>query len=223
MQLKLIVIGGKQAGMEIPVPKSKFLIGRGESCHLRPQSHTISRKHCLIRVQEGAATIEDCGSTNGTLLNGKKIEQRLPVNDGDRIKVGVLELEVHISANADEKEKAEVPAVEASARTVASSAAPSDDLEISKWLSDDDGDAEPVSMPMKKSDEPSESSAVHDTIVGKPTDETTTTIPAEQSPKEQKKKIPIVGRFKQPAKPKAESSGSAAEEMLRQFFPGKKT
>ena len=223
MGIKLVVVGGKQAGMEIPVRRSKFLIGRGEDCHLRPQSHTISRKHCLIRTDQGTAAIEDCGSTNGTLVNGEKIEQRREINDGDRIKVGVLELEVRIPASEEvkkeEKKKAEVHTGEASAPTVAVS---NDDLEISKWLADDDVEDQTVSAPMKKSDDESTSSAIHDTIVGKPTDETTTTIPTKESPPEEKKQ-PITGRFKQPAKPKAESSRSAAEDMLRQFFPGKKS
>jgi hypothetical protein len=50
-------------------------------------------------------------------------------------------------------------------------------------------------------------------------------MPAEKSPpKKEEKKPPvhIPGQFKKVAKPMAESSRSAAEDMLRQFFPRKK-
>ena len=49
-------------------------------------------------------------------------------------------------------------------------------------------------------------------------------MPADHSPSKKEKKSPPVkvGQFKKPAKPMAESSRSAAEDMLRQFFPGKK-
>ena len=137
MEMKLVVIGGKQAGMEIPVRRPKFLVGRGEECQLRPQSHLVSRKHCAILVEEGSAAIEDFGSTNGTFVNGEKIQQRRELNNGDRIKIGMLELEVRLTAAAADKKKPKVHSVqEAAARTVASTASDDDD-EISQWLAED--------------------------------------------------------------------------------------
>ena len=123
MEMKLVVIGGKQAGMEIPVRRPKFLVGRGEECQLRPQSHLVSRKHCAILVEKGLAVIEDFGSTNGTFVNGEKIQQRRELNNGDRIKIGTLELEARLTAGAADKKKLKVHSVqEAAARTVASTA-----------------------------------------------------------------------------------------------------
>jgi hypothetical protein len=41
VKLKLIVIVGKKAGMEIPIHVPKCFIGRGDDCHIRPQSQLV--------------------------------------------------------------------------------------------------------------------------------------------------------------------------------------
>ena len=92
MEVKLVVVGGSHAGMAIPIPGPKFLIGRGESCQFRPQNKLVSRNHCAILVHEDSVTIEDAGSRNGTFVNGEKIQQR-ELKNGDRVKVGVFELQ----------------------------------------------------------------------------------------------------------------------------------
>ena len=49
----------------------------------------MSSEHCRVstRANEGFM-IEDCGSTNGTLLNGRRIEKPVELSYGDRISVG---------------------------------------------------------------------------------------------------------------------------------------
>ncbi len=224
MGMKLVVIGGKQAGMEIPVKGPKFIIGRGEGCHLRSHSHTISRKHCLISIAENEVTIEDLGSTNGTIVNGDKILKRHPIHNGDHLTIGKLEVEVRLPSAAAETKPAEAQSAVKKSPGAKASATPNDDLEISKWLSEDSDDDSPQTIPAaKKPDADQSSLTIHDTIAGHPTDDTTTTMPVDPNPAKQKKApISMTGRFKAPPKPKAESSRSAAEEMLRQFFPGKK-
>jgi diguanylate cyclase (GGDEF)-like protein len=52
------------------------LIGRGVDCQLRLEDTGISRHHCrVIREQERVA-VEDLGSRNGTLLDGRRLEGR---------------------------------------------------------------------------------------------------------------------------------------------------
>ena len=121
MEVKLIVANGKQAGKEISVKSAKFLIGRNEDCQLRPQSHLVSRKHCAILIEEDSATIEDLGSTNGTFLNGEKLEGRRKLKSGDRIKVGILEVNVQLDVARAGRQKPKVHNVqEAAVRTAAS-------------------------------------------------------------------------------------------------------
>jgi pSer/pThr/pTyr-binding forkhead associated (FHA) protein len=226
MKVKLVIVGGKQAGMEIRVRKPKFLVGRGEECQLRPQSHLISRKHCAILVENGSAAIEDFGSTNGTFLNDERIQQRRDLHDGDRIKIGKLELEARLTDDGEGKKPAKVesaPEPAAAARKVASTAS-SDDDEISQWLTEDSDGPSAAAPAGKPRAVGTEVAAINDTVTGKVADDTTTSMPADHSPSKKEKPLPtkVVGQFKRPAKPMAESSRSAAEDMLKQFFPGKK-
>ena len=93
MKVKLVVVGGKKAGMEIPISTPKFRIGRGDHCHIRPQNNLIGELHCLISVDGNSVTLEDCGGAIGTFVNGKKVQQRCGLQNNDRIKIGVLELD----------------------------------------------------------------------------------------------------------------------------------
>jgi sigma-B regulation protein RsbU (phosphoserine phosphatase) len=107
MTLKLVVIGGKQAGMEIPISKPEYRIGRGGDCHLRPQNPLVSRRHCIISIDNGLAAIEDCGSGNGTFLNGVKLQWRRQLQDTDRIKIGTLEFEFRLDMQGEMQGSAE--------------------------------------------------------------------------------------------------------------------
>jgi len=225
MEVKLVIVGGKLAGKEIAVRTRQFLIGRGQECQLRPQSHSISRKHCVIFVDENGAAIEDLKSTNGTFVNGQRIEKRQELKNGDRIKVGLLELEAKLLVSVSGAMKPKVHNVhEAAARVVAAASSPGDDLDISSWLENDDNDpdAETVTWPTKKPSDADE------TLVGKALTETTTshgsppkkTDDAEKT--KGKKPVKPVGRFQNRAKPAAESSGEAAGDMLKQFFSRKR-
>ena len=74
MRVKLRVMQGAQAGREVVIPVSEFLIGRGEECHLRPRSDAISRNHCAIVVTENQVIVRDLGSKNGSYVNDKRVE-----------------------------------------------------------------------------------------------------------------------------------------------------
>ena len=222
MEVKLVVQGGKQAGTEIPIAGDKFLIGRGQSCHLRPQSSMVSRKHCLIQLGEGSATIEDCGSTNGTFLNDERITEQCELHNGDRLRVGMLAFEVQLAVSVGGKKKPEVHSVqEAVARTAGSSPSLTEDLDISGWLEEDGGSD---STPTRREPVPSD-----DTMTGKSLTDTSTlaaSLPKqEEKAKEEKTHPPkkASGKLKRPAKPMAENSGAAAADVLRQFFHRKKS
>ena len=73
---------------EIPIPTGEFLIGRGADCDLRLAVPDVSRHHCLIRLTNDEATIEDLGSSNGTLLNTNRVRSASPLRSGDLIQIG---------------------------------------------------------------------------------------------------------------------------------------
>ncbi len=226
MEVKLIVSSGKQAGKAILVAGPTFLIGRGEECQLRPQSNLVSRKHCVITIEEGSAAIEDLGSTNHTYVNDEEIHERRELKNGDRLRVGMLGLDVQLTVSVGGQKKPKVHSVqEAAARTIGSAPTSKDDFDVSGWLGDDD--AVNLSPPRKK---PLDTG---DTMAGKSLLDTAA-MPAPPAPhepvkkkeEEEKKKSgassKIAGKLHGPMKPKTDSSGTAADEALRQFFHRKK-
>lgn len=94
MQLKLRVVGGKNDGREIAIAGERFIVGRGEGCHLQPASELVSRRHCEITVENGRFLIVDLGSSNGTLINDKRIEAKTELRSGDRLQIGPLHFQI---------------------------------------------------------------------------------------------------------------------------------
>ena len=74
-------------GREVPVTADRAVIGRSRECDVRLADSNVSRRHAEVRHEDGAYWIVDLGSTNGTELNGKRIE-RAKLSDGDRIRLG---------------------------------------------------------------------------------------------------------------------------------------
>jgi pSer/pThr/pTyr-binding forkhead associated (FHA) protein len=94
MEAKLIVATGKSAGRAIVLKRPRLLIGRSEECDVRPLSEEVSRRHCQVLKETDHVAVEDLGSRNGTFVNGKKIEAKTILHDGDRLRVGSLELTI---------------------------------------------------------------------------------------------------------------------------------
>ncbi len=93
---ELRVVSGKHTGNVIPLPVGRFLIGREEDCHLRPNSDLVSRHHCVFHADEYTLRLRDLGSTNGTLVNGERLRGEVVLNSGDVVAIGQLEFEIHI-------------------------------------------------------------------------------------------------------------------------------
>ncbi|MCC7474297.1 MAG: FHA domain-containing protein [Pirellulales bacterium] len=94
MKLKLVVLAGAKEGLEIPLKKSEFLIGRAKECALRAGSEAISRQHCAITRHADRYTVRDLGSRNGTFVNDHLITQEVPLEAGCELRVGPLRFRV---------------------------------------------------------------------------------------------------------------------------------
>ena len=104
LQAGLKVIGGKHHGKVISLSSNRFIIGREQDCHLRPNSELVSRHHCVFNLDEYALQLRDLGSTNGTFVNGERIKGRAKLKMGDRVHVGKLEFEVILKEVTEENE-----------------------------------------------------------------------------------------------------------------------
>lgn len=147
MNVKLVVVQGKPEGKEIPVRTPKFLVGRGTECHLRPNSELISRHHCMFLMDGNHVTLRDLGSTNGTLVNGERIEGDVAVWHEDLVQVGPLGFRIvfdpvpssaptELEPTPVETAAQQVPVAEAVVKSSAGSLGASNakDSEIEQWL-----------------------------------------------------------------------------------------
>ena len=73
--------------VEFPLKSEQNVIGRGNRCEVRIKHPGISASHALIRITKEATTVEDLGSTNGTRVNGKRVQVHV-LRHGDQIGVG---------------------------------------------------------------------------------------------------------------------------------------
>ncbi len=78
----------------IPLNKSKFTIGRKPDRDLCLSAGTVSGKHAEIIVTDGALVLRDFNSTNGTYVNGHRIDRETPIGEGDLIHFGGVEFRV---------------------------------------------------------------------------------------------------------------------------------
>ncbi len=89
----LLVKSGFYEGLEVPLEGSKTVIGRGRRADVVLAEPTISREHAAIGCDSEGWYIKDLGSTNGSYVNGSRI-QRHQLKQGDEIVMGRLVVEV---------------------------------------------------------------------------------------------------------------------------------
>lgn len=76
----------------IELAPGELVIGRDPSCTVHIDVPGVSRHHARIRVDSDAVTLEDLGSKNGTLRDGRPVEGRLRLADQDRFQIGPIEI-----------------------------------------------------------------------------------------------------------------------------------
>ncbi len=81
-------------GHDVALLGGRMTVGRLADCEIHLDDANASRLHAAL-VKEGERwVVEDLGSTNGTLLNGRRIE-RAPLSEGDVITIGLTRLTFH--------------------------------------------------------------------------------------------------------------------------------
>jgi serine/threonine-protein kinase PknK len=100
--VKVIVVeDGVRAELDLPGPVVR--VGRAIDNDIRLSGHQVSRHHCRIEADDGALWLVDLGSSNGTQVNGERVDRRL-LGPGDQVRIGRAEISVlqeHADGAAD--------------------------------------------------------------------------------------------------------------------------
>lgn len=96
LRLGLGVLISRDTDERIPLTGRKQLIGRRNTCHITVPFHEVSSHHCQLMLVDGWWIVKDLNSSNGTRINGKRIDQGRLV-PGDIIGLGKHELEIQYS------------------------------------------------------------------------------------------------------------------------------
>jgi hypothetical protein len=75
-------------GKRLVVGPAGATLGRSRQCDVVLADPNVSRQHAEIRPRGGSWVLTDLGSTNGTLLNGRRIDRPEVLKAGDEIEVG---------------------------------------------------------------------------------------------------------------------------------------
>ncbi|HJZ57045.1 MAG TPA: FHA domain-containing protein [Gemmataceae bacterium] len=81
---RLFPAGG---GRSIPLTKPVMVVGRAYGCDIRLNDPVVSNRHCLLTFDGRCWTVEDEGSRNGTMLNGRRVMEKEPMKSGDTLTI----------------------------------------------------------------------------------------------------------------------------------------
>jgi len=84
----------EESRQTVQIPESGLLIGRSPDCDLCLADEFVSAKHCKIFFENEELFIEDQGSTNGTFIDGTKVEKKSSLEHGQEIQIGITELKI---------------------------------------------------------------------------------------------------------------------------------
>jgi phosphoserine phosphatase RsbU/P len=100
---RLVGVAGPLKGKILPIRGEELVIGRDTGNDLSAADGAMSRRHCVVRWEDGCVTIRDLGARNGTLVNGSRIETK-ELQNHDRVALGTSVLVFLVNAGDFDQE-----------------------------------------------------------------------------------------------------------------------
>jgi pSer/pThr/pTyr-binding forkhead associated (FHA) protein len=122
MQVVLVMFRGEGGRRSFSLARDVSIIGRREDCDFRIPLSEISRRHCRLIRDGDALRIEDMGSSNGTFVNGTRVQEAV-LQPGDTLHIGSITFVVQVDGVPAEEEMRPMPMGAATAPTEATEAA----------------------------------------------------------------------------------------------------
>jgi predicted component of type VI protein secretion system len=94
MNYHLTIIKGPGTARVVRLTSEVVTVGRQEDCQVRIVSSEVSRKHCQLFEKKGLLLVKDLKSSNGTFVNGKRIQDQQVLESGNILTVGPITFRV---------------------------------------------------------------------------------------------------------------------------------
>lgn len=99
---KLVLLSGVNAGTEYPLEKEELYLGRDVNNDITINDSEVSRKHARLLKQGENYTYQDLGSTNGSFIQGQRIEIPVMLLPGTTITIGERVMLSYVVEGADD-------------------------------------------------------------------------------------------------------------------------
>jgi DNA-binding response OmpR family regulator len=86
---RFLMQGGELKGSEFVLAEESVSIGRAPDSGIVVDDRLASRRHARVYRERGQYVVSDCGSRNGTFLNGQRISDPHVLRDGDELQIGL--------------------------------------------------------------------------------------------------------------------------------------
>ena len=86
--MKLVIEDDQGSRREVALDRDEITIGRREDNVVHLPDRNVSRRHARLLRKEGSVLLEDLRSANGTLVNGVRITEPVPLGNGDLVRIG---------------------------------------------------------------------------------------------------------------------------------------
>jgi len=84
---RYLEVEGAERSVVLPIGDEPIHIGRGHTSDLHLDESSVSRRHAILLSRPSGARILDESSSNGTFVNGRRVQQA-ELRDGDVIVIG---------------------------------------------------------------------------------------------------------------------------------------
>lgn len=91
-------------GLDRELSSGQTVVGRHDSCDVVLDDPLVSRRHAVVSFDGENLAVEDLGSVNGVLLNGRRVHGAEPLRHGDEIGLGNHALQVNFGSGGRERD-----------------------------------------------------------------------------------------------------------------------
>ena len=127
----IVVVEGNTSVRELEIVGTR-IVGRDPVADLTLEDPEASRQHAAITAADEAVLIEDLGSTNGTTVNDERLDERRPLREGDRVRIGTTVLELRTTPGGPTTAAGEEPS-EPSEGSPTAPDGPAEEPKVSWW------------------------------------------------------------------------------------------